>query len=342
MGVDITKDKYRGFCLKSGLIIFFVVFLIIICILSINSQFLDQSFFALSVAVAAFSASLLVVIAGIYKQTRLEKTAYNKLWPFFAIVLGITFGFIAVILSNIFIFLISNTFADIVYSPIGISVLIAIFCGLLAYLVTKSVFRLNQRKHLLIVSATFVIGFLTASTLAFDRYWWRSSICALGMPLNKNPEYYNFMLILVGALLILFAVYLRPQIRLLLDKGLLDKKKARILTVLYFIEMITVILVGAIPYGISHWLNIIHVFFGFYVFINIGAIMLFSFWLFRKFPRNFIIINYLLLLSGYIFYFFGSNMPLLPYAVTEMLITVTVVIWIFLFLRTLKILNKSG
>jgi hypothetical protein len=289
----------------------------------------------------AFYTALFVAMISIYKQDHIDRIEHNILWPAFIVVLSITYGFIASILGYAFAFLISITFKDVIYTPIGTSFLIALFCGFLAYQVAESIFQLGQREYLRLTLGTFIIGFFTAAVMTNDQHWWQGSICALGMPANEAYGYYNFTLILVGALLMVFAIYLQPQIKSLISKGILDEFRAKLLAVLYFIETVTIALVGAVPYGLSNWLNILHVLLGYYIFINIGVIILFSFWLFQKFPRYFLIVSYLLMLVGLTFYLLGSKMDLTTFALTEISTAIIVVVWVVVFLRALEILNGA-
>ncbi len=186
----------------------------------------------------------------------------------------------------------------------------------------------GSKKYLLSTLFVFILGFVIAIIMTKDKNWWQGSTCSLGMQANGTPEFYNYTFIIVGVMLIVFAICLKPQVQLLLSKNILTKAKLKILTILYLIEMISMILIGAIPYGGSDLANKIHVWFGFYVFINLGIIMLFAFWFFQKFPKKFLITNYILLFIGLVFYYFGNITKQLPYAIAEMIIITVVLSWI--------------
>lgn len=188
--------------------------------------------------------------------------------------------------------------------------------------------KFGSKKYLLLTLFVFILGFVMATINTLDKNWWQGSTCSLGMQANGTPEFYNYTFIIVGIMLIVFAICLKPQVQSLLSKHILTKVKLKILTILYFIEMITLILIGTIPYGQSDWANKIHVWFGFYVFVNLGIIMFFAFWFFRKFPKKFLITNYILLFIGLVFYYFGNIAKQLPYAIAEMMIITVVLSWI--------------
>jgi hypothetical membrane protein len=339
--LNIAKNKYRKFCWQIiGTVLLSVFLIIMVLSFVFIPQLINRNYFTQSVIIAAFTVSFLVVIISIYIQNSFERTVFGKFWPVFAVLLGITFGFIASILGLVFAFLISQFFNYVAFNSIGMSCFISLFCGFITCIITKSIFRLSQKGYLLLTALTFVIGFIAAVVLTHNQYWWHSSICALGMPANKNSQYYNFTLILLGALLILFVGYLKPQIKSLLSKKLLDKKKLWVLSTLYFLEMIAIALVGIMPYGVSKLINGIHMFLGFFVFYDIGMIMFLSIWIFHKFSRNFMIINYIILLIGTICYLIGFWTTLLPFTVTEVLTITTVIIWIILTLRAIR--NSSN
>lgn len=340
MNKDIVKNKYYKFCLQVSMATLLSVFLIMIVLVFIQKTLNQDSLNSIATAVA-FSASFLVVIVGIYKQNRLERITYGKLWPVFAIVLGTAYGFITSALVHIFIYPITDVPNYATFTPIWTICLVSLLCGLSAYGVARGVFRLNQKKYLLLITLTFVIGFCAAVILTQNQDWWITSICSLGMSRYVNAEYYNFTLILTGTLLGLLAYYLRPQMRSLVAKKLLDDTTVFVITSLYFMEMIALALIGVFPYGLFNWMNPIHMFLSSFVFFDIIAIPFFAFWFFRKFPRNFLIINYLLLLIGATFYYLtGSEKIPLPFAITEMMTIVAIIIWGALFLHTLSKLSN--
>jgi len=338
VGKDIIKSKYDKFCLRiSGVAVVLVFLITIILSLIFIRKPLDQNYFSLIVINTAFCVSLVVAMAGVYKQNQLEKTTYGKLWPVFAIMLGATYGFITNILGHLFVFLTIDVLKYHVFTPILVGCLASLLCGPLAYLTARGVFRLNRQKFLLLIVVTIAVGFCAAAILTNSQDWWRTSICALGMPRNENSEYYNITLILFGLLSVLFAYYLRPQIRSLVAKGLLDSTSVFILTSLYFMEMIAVALVGVFPYGLFEWANPIHMFLASFVFFNIMPILFFAFWFFRKFPRKFLITSYILSLIGATFYYLtGFVNTSIPFAVTEMVTIVAILLWIILLLCTLS------
>lgn len=345
MGKDIVKGRYNKFCLRISVVVSLIVFLITIglTLTSIKNP-LDQNHFSSIVSDIIFFIFIFVAMAGVYRQNQLEKTTYGRLWPVFAIVLGVAYGFIANILSRLFIFLSANALDYYhIFMPILAGCLLSLFCGFLTYCTTKGVFRLSRQKYLLLIVVTVFLGFCAAAILTNNQDWWRTSICSLGMPRNVNSEYYNITLILFGSLSILFAYYLRPQIKSLITKKLLDHTSVFILASLYFMEMIAVALVGVFPYGLSKWANPIHMFLASFVFFDIMPILLFAFWFFRKFPRKFLITSYILSTIGAIFYYLtGFVNTSLPFAVTEIITISAVLLWIILFLRTLNRMNKPG
>ena len=342
MGKDIIKSKYDKFCLRiSGVAVLSVFLITIILSLIFIKKPLDQNYFSSIVVNAAFYVSLFVAMAGVYKQNQLEKITYGKLWPVFAIILGTTYGFLANILGHLFVFITSDILKYHVFTPIWVGCLVSLLCGPLAYFAAKGVFRLNRQKFLLLIVFTITVGLCAAAILTNSQDWWRTSICSLGMPRNANSEYYNITLIIFGLLSVLFAYYLRPQIRSLVAKGLLDRTSVFILASLYFMEMIAVTLIGVFPYGLFKWANPVHMFLASFVFFDIMPILFFAFWFFRKFPRKFLITSYILSLIGATFYYLtGFVNTSIPFAVTEMVTIVAILLWIILFLCTLSKISK--
>jgi hypothetical membrane protein len=338
VGKDIIRSNYNKFCLRiSGAAVLSVLLVTIILSLVPVGKLLDQNYFSSIVINAAFYVSLVVAMAGVYRQNQLEKITYGRLWLVFAIMLGATYGFVANIIGHLFVFLAIDILNYHVFTPILVSCLTALICGVLAYSTAKGVFRLNRQKFLLLIVVTVTVGFCAATILTNNQDWWRTSICSLGMPRNVNSEYYNITLILFGLLSVLFAYYLRPQIRSLVAKGLLDRTSVFILASLYFMEMVAVALIGVFPYGLFEWANPVHMFLASFVFFDIMPILFFAFWFFRKFPRKFMITSYILSLIGATFYYLtGFANTSIPFAVTEIVTIVAVLLWIVLFLGTLS------
>lgn len=193
--------------------------------------------------------------------------------------------------------------------------------------ISDRLIKFGSQKYLLLSLSIFILGFVMAAIMTKDRNWWQGSTCSLGMQVNGTPEFYNYTFIIIGLLLILFSIIINPQIQMLLTQKILTKLKASLLRMLYFVEMITLISVGAIPYGNSDWTNTIHVWLGFYVFINISIVMFLAFWFFRKFPKKFLATNYIILLIGLAAYFLGIGAKLLPYAIAEMITIIVVLGW---------------
>ncbi len=203
-----------------------------------------------------------------------------------------------------------------------------------------NILHINSRQYLLMVLSIFVFGFSMAAIMTLDKLWWQGSTCSLGMQVNGTPEYYNYTFIISGALMMIFAIYLIPQIKLLIAKGIFTKLKTILLTILYFIEMITLMLVGIIRYGDNESANAIHVLLGFYVFINLGIVMLFGFWFFSKLSKKFILANYILFILALACYFLGIGAKLLPYAIAEILTIAIVIGWIGMTLTHIDKLNS--
>lgn len=320
-------------------ITFLLIFAITIILFFKPQSFSENSFTTVATN-TAFYVSFLAAVIGIYIQNRIERSTYGKLWPAFAVVLGITCGFIGNILGRFFAYIIIGSLKDIVAMPVIASCLISLLCGTLCYLSGHIVFRLNQLKYILLVLATFFFGFFASVIMTHNNYWWKSSICTLGMPSSKNYEIYNYTLIIFGISLIVFAAYLRPLMKSLLSKKIMDIHKIKTLTILYFLGMIDFALIGAVPYGIYSWMNPVHVFMGSFVFYVISLIMFLSFWLFSKFSRNFVRANYVLLLICALSYSIGFYTKLLPFSYAEIAMTIAVLTWVALLIIDLKKINS--
>jgi hypothetical membrane protein len=211
----------------------------------------------------------------------------------------------------------------------------------LYFAIKNSLIKFGSKKYLLSTLIVFTLGFVMAAIMTKDKNWWQGSTCSLGMKVNGTPEFYNYTFIIVGLMLILFSLVINPQINKLLRDSVITRLKMNLLKIFYFIEMITLIAVGAIPYGNADNTNTIHIWLGFYVFINAGIVMLFAFWFFNKFSKKFLNANYIILIIALLSYFLGIGAKMLPYAIAEMITIVLVLGWMGMTFIRIDELSKK-
>ena len=74
--------------------------------------------------------------------------------------------------------------------------------------------------------------------------------------------------------------------------------------------------------------------------------MLSAAWIFERFPKKMIITNYIILVIGSIIYSIGFYislvLKLLPFTLTELIITIMIFVWLFIILRNVKQLSGSS
>lgn len=207
--------------------------------------------------------------------------------------------------------------------------------------ISDGLIRFGSLRYLWLTLLIFVTGIATAAFRTLDKNWWQGSTCSLGMKVNGTPEFYNYTFIIVGLMLIIFSIILIPQIQVLIKQKILTKLKVTLLKIFYFVEMVTLVLVGIIPYGDPGWASTIHIWLGFYAFINIGIVMLFAFWFFNKFPKKFLITNYIMLFLALAFCFLWISANILPYAIAEIIIITIVLSWIAIIFAKIERFSKS-
>lgn len=288
-----------------------------------------------------FIVAFLCTFISIYWQRKSK--IYGRLWPFFAIVLGISNGFL-VGLAVRTLFLITNSFNGSV--TLAAPVITALIGGAFLYLFVRAVDKINQSRFLSYIAATYVVGvvFATINTRVFS--WWFSSICTLGMPWRQNSDIYNSTLIVVGLLMALFVAYVIPQFKALLRKKIISLPKIITISSIYSLEIIGIMSVGMFPYGVNDFVSGAHIFFGAFVFYDMGALMLLSVWLFSGFPKRFQIVNYLLLIAGILLYSvsfvlcFNLKVKWLAFPFAEFVTAAIIIAWFLMVLGNIKRLSR--
>ena len=319
-----------------------VVVFLYVCLYLNHTYILDQRQVTELLAVCAGFPALFTAIAGLYLQKDDSELPRGVRLLFLGLVTGTALCFIFGTLGYLFSIVLTYAFHGLIYSMAGASILSAILSGLAVYFSAVFVFKINQRKFAALIITTLLFGFLLAAAKNNDHFWWQSSLCALGMPVNQAPIYYNFTMMLTGALVLAFGSFLKPQIDKLSKAKLLEADGPLVLAILYGITALNIFLMGIIPYGVSDTLNDIHIFFANYAFTHIGLVIIFSFLLFKKFPKTFIFQNYLILLLTAAFYYFTVSRYVLPYAISEIIVVFATIVWFTLFTRALKKLSENA
>jgi hypothetical membrane protein len=342
MKAFIGKRSYEEFFLLAAIVVSIIVFLLVYAYLYLNQLFIVNQHLVTSLLIICPSISaFLAVIISLYRQKDNVEIFHGLELLFLALTTGIALCFVFGTLGYLFSVVLTYAFQGIIYSNVGIGIIAAAISGLTVYFTASFVFKINQKKLATLMVITFLFGFLLAAAKNNDHAWWASSLCALGMYVNKTPIYYNFTMIITGALMLAFGGFLKPQIKKLSKAGLIDSDGPLVLTILYIIAALNIFLIGIIPYGINEHLNQVHIFFANYAFIHVGVVVLFAIWLFKKFPKKFIIQNYLILVFTAAFYYFNVSRYVMPYAISEIVVIIGTIIWFTLFTRSLKQLSES-
>jgi hypothetical membrane protein len=343
MIVDKTKREYEKFSYLASSVVFILVLLFSSAYLFINEiRFLDYYLVSVVLTVSVGLSTLGVSLAGFYKQRKTK--SFFKSWKglFFSIVTSVALGFTFAVFGHLSTLLITAGFKDIPYMVVGTSFLAGGLSSFVALFVADYIYDINQKRFSMVILMAFMSGFFVSAVNSLDYTWWRWSICSLGMPMNGTQAYYNFTMILTGILILALGLYYNPQIKKITEAGLLTIKASKRLTVLYYIEAVVVALVGMFPYGVSYVLDYIHVFFGYYAFAHVGLIILFSPWLFGKFPKRFFVQSYWIIATAMVFYFSNLYFLIVPPAIAEIISIIATVIWIMLLTRTLRTLSESA
>ena len=320
--------KKLPFAVKIAILVFMVT--LVISLIFLNS--LNQFFFDLPTYFAGILLALTLVC--FYWKSKNKRNEKAKYWLLFGSIIGMAYGFIAWRLSSIFLEFVGSI------SFVLVAFLFSLFLTFLAYLAAESISLFSRRILLLIASIFFITGFTTAIAFTMDHYWWRSSICSLGMPFNGTPFYYNFTMVMTGLLFTLFFIYLRTDLVKLKKKGMLTDKQLKISALNYFTVIALIILVGALPYGYDTFLNELHVRAAQLVYVFFGTFIFFMPKLMPIFSRKFDFFSYFILGFGLILYVFFNPLGFYSMAVFEIITIVMMAVWFYEFLRNIDLLKR--
>jgi len=301
----------------------------VISVFFLNS--LNQFFFDLP----TYSAGILLALTLVcfYLKSKTKHNEKSKYWLLFSSIIGTTYGFIAWRLSSIFLELVGSV------SFVLVAFLFSLFLTFLAYLAAVSINSFSRRIFLLVASIFFITGFTTAIAFTLDHYWWRSSICSLGMPFNGTPFYYNFTMVMTGLLFTLFFIYLRTDLIKLEKKGMLTNKQLKLSALNYFTVIMLIILVGALPYGYNTFLNELHIRAAQLVYVFFGTFIFFMPKLMPIFSRKFDFFSYFILGFGLMLYVFFNPLGFYSMAVFEIITIVMMAVWFYEFMRNVDLLK---
>lgn len=341
----VKEFDYREFCGHLVLsVCLSTVILSTVLFLIFKYFHLEYNLYKNSIIYMWFAIAFLCTFIVIYHQRRLNN--YGRYWLVFAITLGISNGFLTGLIGRTLFFTTNDFGGSIKYLFVALIVmsLYSLIISFLSFLVAH---QLNQNILLLYMAIIYVAGVsvATINTHIFD--WWYSSICALGMPSRLNHDIYNSTLLIVGMLVALFAMYMVPQFKMLARKNLINRPKIITISAMYMMEIVGIISVGLFPFGVSHFIDGVHVFFGGFVFYNIGAVMLLAAWLFSKFPIRFLVINYILFSIGSLLYLisfilcFILRVGWLAFPLVEFIVALIIIAWLLILLVYIKRLNSN-
>jgi hypothetical membrane protein len=338
----LSKRITNSFSLWLAIITYGVLYLSLVAYFFYNGRW-DigyATFNSIAVGIAA-GVALLVVAASFLRFSQVGDEIEKRYWFPLGILIGLGYGFVAGITGYLMSTIFSIAFRNMTFDFISAPFLLASFGALVAYFVAESLVHFDRKHFTYLISGVFLSGFFLAAVRTRDNFWWRGSVCSLGMPINGHFLYFNFTLVLTGLLLILFSVYLAPTMVALREKKLVSRKNATFLKWFYLTLSTMLVLVGLFPYGVNEWMNKFHIYVGDAIFVFFAIFLAASAFIFKKFPLRFKITSYVLLAIGFSLYPLHYQIGYLEYAVMELMMILAMVIWFIIFVRTMTVLTKE-
>lgn len=302
-----------------------------------------------SVGLVAAVAVLLVGIgagaAGYWRSRNLPGQEWRhrlKPWKFSVDVgtVAAVHGIIGFILTMVVFVMLQRSFEGLVvdvWTSIGA---VAVASGLAAYWIYLSVSSITTPKLAMLLIVFMASATLASMATAQDPQWWEYHFSQLGTADDFSSSLFNLALIIGGAFVTTFALYVDRDLTTLVQQGVLERASApRLVSVVFIFMGVLLAGVGLVPVNVS---TPIHNFCAVGMSISFLVLLIGAPWILRGMPRRFFVFCWggivLLLASAVLFE------PLGYYNLTAFELAAFSIIfgWISVFIRFVSALTVTG
>ncbi len=217
---------------------------------------------------------------------------------------------------------------------------VAVASGLAAYWIYLSVSSITTPKLAMLLIVFMASATLASMATAQDPQWWEYHFSQLGTADDFSSSLFNLALIIGGAFVTTFALYVDRDLTTLVRQGVLERASApRVVSVVFIVMGVLLAGVGLVPVNVS---TPIHNFCAVGMSISFLVLLIGAPWILRGMPRRFFVFCWggivLLLASAVLFE------PLGYYNLTAFELAAFSIIfgWISVFIRFVSALTVGG
>lgn len=293
----------------------------------------------LASAIAVLVVSVVTSYVGYWRSRHLPGQEWRlsiSSWKFIldATIVAAVHSVIATIATLITFILLQMSFQSLRVDGWTSAVGAAAATGLTSYYIYLSVSRINTSKMASLLVIFMSVAVLTSMATAQDPLWWEYHFSQLGTFGDRSSGLFNIALIIAGALVTTFSLYLYRDIDALHAAGVLKRKwAARAISVTFVVMGIMLAGVGAFPLNVN---MLIHNVSAIGMSISFILLLVTTPWVLKGMPWTFFAVT-----AGF---FAGMLVSVVLFAVTgyfnltafELVVFVTIFGWISTFIRFLS------
>ncbi len=250
----------------------------------------------LSVGIVAAVAVLLVGIvagaAGYWRSRNLPGQEWRhrlKPWKFSVDVgtVAAVHAIIGFILTMVVFVTLQRSFEGLVVDVWTSMGAVAVASGLAAYWIYLSVSAITTPKLAMLLIVFMASATLASMATAQDPQWWEYHFSQLGTADDFSSSLFNLALIIGGAFVTTFALYVDRDLTTLVRQGVLERAAApRIVSVVFVVMGVMLAGVGLVPVNVS---TPIHNFCAIGMSLSFLALLIGSPWILRGMPARFFV-----------------------------------------------------
>jgi Protein of unknown function (DUF998) len=211
----------------------------------------------LAAAVAVLAVGITAGYVGYWRSRYLPEQSWRldlPSWKFIvdATTVAVVHAAIATIATIATFLLLQQSFRGLVVDGYKATVAIGVASALAAYWIYLSVSRIDTRKMASLLVLFMAFGTITAMATAEDPQWWEYHFSQLGTFGDRSSGLFNITLIVAGALVTTFALYLNRDLGRLVELGTLRRASGPKIISRTFVGLGVMLAgVGAIPLTVS-------------------------------------------------------------------------------------------
>jgi hypothetical membrane protein len=202
-------------------------------------------------------AGTIVAYVGYWRSRTVEGQQWRlelKSWTFIvdATTVALVHAVLAVLAAIAVFLLLQRSFQGLTLEAPFTTVAMALVTALAAYWIYLSVSAMTTPKMSALLVLFMTFGTLTAMATSSDPAWWEYHFSQLGTFGDRSSSLFNITLIVAGFFVTTFALYLRRDLQVLVDRRVLENPTSpRFVSVTFVVMGVMLACVGIFPLTVS-------------------------------------------------------------------------------------------